>query len=69
MKGGRRDHGGSGLIIRVLRSALFRGPPGGEGAALQPGHQPDVSAAGGQRPGGPGHHPVCQVCTPALWFP
>lgn len=38
-----------------------RGPPGGEGAAVQPGHQPDGAAAGGQGPGGPSHHPVGQV--------
>lgn len=37
------------------------GLPGGEGAAVQPGHQPDSSAAGGQRPGGSSHHPVCKV--------
>lgn len=42
--------------------ALRGGPPGGEGAAVQPGHQPYVSAAGGQRPGGPSHHPLRQVC-------
>lgn len=53
----------------TCRPRWHRGPPGGEGAAVHPGHQPDVSAAGGQRPGGPSHHPLCQVCTgmTVLW--
>lgn len=47
----------SSLVLVHWRHGL----PGRESSAVQPGHQPDSTTAGSQRPGGQSYHPLSKV--------